>query len=189
MRLFLAINFPPEVRDRLFQATAVMREAEPRIRWVTSPLLHVTLKFLGEQPQEMVPPLMQRVRSAVAGVGAIRASISGVGTFPNFRRPRIVWIGVQGDDRLSRVVERVEGACVDSGLAAEERPFRAHITLGRVRDELRGADAARLEEVARTVRAREETVIGTVDLMESTLSPAGSRYRVVATAPLGRGTT
>src|SRR5262245_37238500 len=100
MRLFLALNLPPELRRDIVNATDGLREGAPDLSWVKEPLLHLTLKFLGEQPEEIV----DRFREVLPAIGARHrepmVQIGGIGAFPNFRRARVVWLGVEPDPRL-----------------------------------------------------------------------------------------
>jgi 2'-5' RNA ligase len=185
VRLFLAINFPAEVRHTLFEATASLRAAAPRLTWVREPMLHLTLKFLDDQSEEMA----NRVADAMRAVGArhrvVEAALGGVGAFPNFRRPRVVWIGVTAEPRLELLHHDVESACEELGFAVDGRPFRPHLTLARVKPKAASTQERRaLSRLARTVTYSEEVVISSVDLMQSESSSQGPHYRVLASAPL-----
>jgi RNA 2',3'-cyclic 3'-phosphodiesterase len=177
MRLFLALNIEPPVRHRCYAATAALRTASPDVRWVDETKLHLTLKFLGEQP-EMVARALPPVLDAAAGRSrAMDLSLSGIGAFPNFRRPRIVWLGVAPDPKLELLHHDVEVACEALGLPVEGRPFRPHVTLGRVET----ADRGTLRDAAKGVRIREASAVHSIDLMLS----AGGQYTVLHASPLG----
>ena len=189
MRLFLAINLDPSVRQAIHDATAPLRDAAPSLSWVREPLLHFTMKFLGEQEEMLVAAL----RAALASVGmrhrTIELELGGIGAFPNLRRPRVVWMGIASEPRLELLHHDVEVACEQLGLPLEGRPFRPHLTLARVRvrpplDELRA-----LARAAKRVDHRETLMVESIDLMQSDLGqPAsGARYTRLAAAPLRRG--
>jgi 2'-5' RNA ligase len=189
MRLFVAINLPPETRDAIYGDAAALRSATTAVRWTAAPSLHVTLKFLGEQAEGLVPDLT----AAMERVGAMHQSwdveTTGFGAFPNFRRPRVVWVGMTGESRLRALANDIDRAFVPFGIAAESRQFRAHLTLGRVKGELSAAESAALGAAARQAVPARGVPVCAIDLMCSELGPGGSRYSIVAAVPLHvRGT-
>ena len=184
MRLFLAANLDADLRTRLHDAAAVLRDAAPGVSWVPSDRLHTTLKFLGEQDASVVP----RVASALATLGDTHDScnirLRGYGAFPNFRRPNVVWIGGEPAEPLVAIAKAIDDACTALGLPREERPFRAHVTLGRVKRPLDRREALRLET---TARARHEAFpwhVGSVEIMLSVLGRSGPTYTVLESVPL-----
>jgi RNA 2',3'-cyclic 3'-phosphodiesterase len=176
MRLFLALNIEAEARRRCYSATAQLRAAAPGVRWVDEGKLHLTLKFLGEQPESLVAQLSTALDGAAERSRAMDLSIGTIGAFPNFRRPRVVWLGVSPDPKLELLHHDVEVACETLGLAVDGRPFRPHITLGRV-----DGTERTLREAAKGVKVRAMSAVSSIDLMLS----AGGRYRVLHAAPLG----
>lgn len=186
MRLFLAINLPHEVRHAIAtEVAAPLQAIAPDLTWVREPALHLTVKFLGEQPPELVPNLVD----ALAVVGqrnkAIEVEIGGVGAFPNFRRPRVVWIGVTPDPKLELLHHDIESACEALGMPLDGKPFRPHLTLARVKP--RAANSITVRKLARAaddVSHVEEVLITSVDLMQSELSSAGARHRLLASTML-----
>jgi RNA 2',3'-cyclic 3'-phosphodiesterase len=175
MRLFLALNLDPEVRRRCYAATQALRAAGPDVRWVDETKLHLTLKFLGEQPESLVPPLSAALDKAASQSRELDLELGAIGAFPNFRRPRIVWLGVAPDPKLELLHHDVEVACETLGLSVDGRPFRPHVTLGRVEKN----DGA-LRQAARGMKIRDVSAVSSVDLMLS----AGGRYRVLHAAAL-----
>jgi RNA 2',3'-cyclic 3'-phosphodiesterase len=189
MRLFVAINLTPETRDAIYADAEALRSATTGIRWTAASSLHVTLKFLGEQPESLVPEL----RAAMEGVSARHRSVdvqtTSFGAFPNFRRPRVVWVGMTGEIELRALANDLGRAFVPLGVAAESREFRAHLTLGRVKGEVSAAESAALSAAARQSVPTRGVPVRTIDLMRSELSPGGSRYSVLVAVPLTvRGT-
>lgn len=185
MRLFLAINLPAEVRTALADAMRPLREAAPALRWVAEPRLHLTVRFLGEQPVGLVPELRAAVDSAVARHGDTPLALGGLGAFPNFRRARVVWLGVAPDPRLELLHHDVEAACVALGLEPEGRAFRPHLTLGRVPERAPEEQLRALQRLVRSFSFEETLEVSSVDLMSSEQSPEGPRYRLLHSSPLG----
>ena len=186
MRLFLAINLPPEVQRAIAtEVAAPLQAIAPGLTWVRDAGLHLTVKFLGEQPPEMVPRLSAALRTVGERNKAIEVEVGGVGAFPNFRRPRVVWIGVSPDPKLELLHHDVESVCEELGLPLDGKPFRPHLTLARVKP--RAADAITLRKLARAAEELthvEEVLITSVDLMQSELSSAGARHRLLASTAL-----
>lgn len=184
MRLFLALNLPAEVRRLAHEAAAPLRAAAATAHWVAETNLHLTLKFLGELPEAAALDVTARVREAAARHAEVSLELGGFGAFPNFRRPRVVWLGVTPDPKLELLHHDVEQACESLGFEVDGRAFRPHVTLGRVKltappDQLRAlANAARAAEVGAAC------TVHSVDLMRSELSAGGSRYAVLAALPL-----
>src|SRR2546423_4236623 len=131
MRLFLALNLSERLRREIWEATTELRGNGPGIKWVAEERLHITLKFIGEQPESAVQPLVDAMRRVGAGHLAPHISVGGIGAFPTFHRPRVIWIGVEPDPRLELLHHDVEIACEKLGYEVEGRPFRPHLTLGR----------------------------------------------------------
>ena len=188
MRLFLAVNFPAAVRRDIRAATAPMRDA-PRDRgavtWLDDDHLHLTLKFLGEQPDASVGPLRAALDAAVSPHAAFTLDVGGMGAFPNLRAPRVVWMGVSQDPKLELLQHDVERACEALGFPLDARAFRPHITLGRTRDRVARDDARAIAAAARGVRFHASAPARSVDLMQSELGPRGARHTVLAALALG----
>ena len=184
MRLFIAINFHEELRTALHQAMEPLRAAAPDIRWVDAPRIHLTMKFLGEQPETAVPPLMEMLARIGARYDPIPLELGGLNAFPNLRQPRVVWLGVKADPKLELLHHDVETACAELGHPVEGRAYRPHVTLGRVRD--RAAHPARIAAAARAIVYEATTSADSLDLMVSEHVDRAPRYRRVGSAPLDR---
>lgn len=127
MRLFIAIELPDEVKRGL----VAPRRGIPGVRWVPQEQIHLTLLFLGEVGEEQVAPLC-RALAEVSGA-PFTLTLSGTGCFPNNRRPRVFWVGLDPQPALDRLAEGVKRAAESCGITTEERPFTPHITLARIR--------------------------------------------------------
>ena len=184
MRLFLAINLTPDVRRDILDATTPLREIAPEASWLDEPRLHLTLKFLGEQ----TPDRLEAISSAVSGVAArhrtLAMSLGGIGAFPNFRRARIVWMGVEQEPRLELLHHDIEVAYETLGFELEGRPFRPHLTLARLKHQLPEERLRELSRAAKRVDFQTECDVQSIDLMQSELLPAGASYRCLVAAPL-----
>lgn len=184
MRLFIAVNLPQDVRRALWDAVAPLRERRFPVRWVQPEGLHVTLKFLGEVARERESALRDAIARAVGDMRQFPLGLSGFGAFPTLERPRVVWAGCEPAPPLELVQHALEREMQELGFPLEGRPFRPHITIGRVRrDAKRRALAGFADAVAPLVHEAAVTVTS-VDLMESRLSPAGATYTCRQTVDL-----
>ena len=136
MRLFVAIVPPPAVTAGLDALTAPLRPAWPDLRWTSQEAWHVTLAFLGEVRDEVLPELTERLERAARRHRAQSLAISGGGAFPSPSRARVVWAGLDGDrPALAALAASVAAGARRAGAPSpdEGRRFRAHITLARLR--------------------------------------------------------
>jgi len=184
MRLFVSLELPAVLREGL--RAACERGRRGGVLWVPAENVHLTLKFLGEVQYRLVPELKAAVAAVAGGAAPFDLSLAGAGCFPSARAPRVIWVGVdRGADEATALAVAVERALAPLGFAAEARPFRAHLTIGRVKEEKSGAAtcATKLKGLASFAAppARTEALA----LMKSTLMPAGSAYDEVARFPLG----
>jgi 2'-5' RNA ligase len=185
MRLFFAIELGDDLLDLLDETTATLRSEAPELAWVGREKQHLTLKVLGDVDEASLPGLTAAADRAAARHPPLEMVVREVGAFPNFRRARVVWIGVEQEPRLELLHHDLELACESEGFEVEGRPFRPHITLARVRTALPVERLRGLARVARTVRLKATVPVERITLFESTLAPSGARYRRVHAAPLG----
>ncbi len=185
MRLFIAIELAEALRSALDHAIGPLRAAEPALAWVPADKLHLTMKFLGDAGEEDAARLAAAAASVAERHAAFEMTLGGVGAFPNLRRPRVVWMAVEPDARLELLHHDLEIACAAAGYEVEGRPFRPHITLGRVHGPLPPDRARALARAARRVAFAATTDVDSLALLASMPDPTGSRYRRVHAAPLG----
>ena len=182
-RLFFAVPVSDEVRAGIVE---IQRQLAPALRgmvkWVEPENLHVTLKFIGNVPAHVVDKIRQIGEAAAAIACPVELVAEGFGAFPSLRRPRVLWVGLGGDvEPLAVLAGELDRRLAEAGIAQpENRPFTAHITLGRMRRGARPPDlsemASRLERVRLGLAPCSEFV-----LMRSHLKPTGPVYEVVQT--------
>jgi RNA 2',3'-cyclic 3'-phosphodiesterase len=131
MRLFLAVPLPSTVQQRLASGLQVLRRALPPARWVRPEGIHVTLKFLGEQPETLVAALDREVPEALQTLAPVTVKLEGGGFFPNPRRARVAWVGGQAEG-LVEWARALDTIAARHGIAPEDRPFSLHLTLARL---------------------------------------------------------
>lgn len=176
MRLFIAVELPAPVRDNLAAAQDALRAVAVNVRWVRPEAIHLTLAFLGE----VLAARLQDLVAALAGLrdatpGPIALEARGLGTYPSRGQPRVIWAGLAGDlGALERLREAVAQAVRGAGFALDDRPWRPHLTLGRVQGGGLGTARTAITRDARTSYGAFE--VRAVHLMESELLPGGARY-------------
>lgn len=184
MRLFIALNLPPAERRAVWTATAPLRDGTRGVSWVGEARQHLTMKFLGEQPAATVPALRDAMADVAQRNRALALELDGIGAFPNWSAPRVLWVGVPETPPLELLHHDMEAACAELGHPLDGRPFRSHVTIGRVKRPMARAEARALAATARAVRYSSVARVSTVDLMSSALSAAGPKYAVLAALPL-----
>ncbi len=162
-----------------------MRAAAPAVAWTAGDRLHLTIKFLGDVEESRVPGLRDAAAQVASRQRPQTIRLGGLGAFPNLRSPKIIWLGVAADGSFELLHHDLESSCAELGHEVEGRPFRPHLTLGRVKRALDRSTARALAVAARTVGLSRSVAVRSVDLMASTLGERGRQYTVVAEIPLG----
>lgn len=188
MRLFIALPLSSEIEiylDKLIETLKNNCDRSASVKWVKPGNIHLTVKFLGETDPCKVDGIIEALNLSVIGNLPINSAINRIGAFPNLSRPRIIWAGLHGgNDELVELAAKVDSAVSRLGFQREERPFKAHLTLARVRDS-RG--------IQRLASFMKEFDLKPVDLcldklvlFESNLTPRGPIYRRLHELPLGQ---
>ncbi|MDB4875639.1 MAG: uncharacterized protein JWM41_2085 [Gemmatimonadetes bacterium] len=168
-------------------ATTSLRESAPDAAWVVEERLHLTLKFLGKQPADRLPAIEAAVACVAGQHRELLMTLGGISAFPNFRRARVVWLGVMQESRLELLHHDVEVAFDELGFELDGRPFRPHVTLARVQTPLHEARLKEMRRVAKQTDYRSEFIVRSIDLMQSDLSTAGPAYTTLVAAALRSG--
>jgi len=182
-RLFVAIWPPADIVAGLQAVVAGLGRGLPAraVRWTRPEQIHLTLNFLGAIESGRIPGIESALRTACGGCGRHKVRVAGLGCFPDRRRPRIVWAGLAGDLRpVENLGKAIAAGFLACGCVGEERPFHAHLTIGRV-SPLDAAGRRRVAEVLAGEQDRDfgEWEVERVDLMQSVLSQQGAAYSVV----------
>jgi len=188
IRAFIAIDLSPEILQRLEQVSVQLKtrlEGVP-VRWVLVDNIHLTLKFLGDVSLANVEMLKKILKTEVNEHHAFEISVGGLGAFPSPHRPRVVWVGLEAPSELMAVQNGVESAMARLGYAREERPFSAHLTLGRVSRNAMGRDERLIGDAIEAIKLGFLGVarVNEVHLYKSDLHPNGAVYTRLSTASL-----
>ncbi len=175
IRTFIAISVPEEVKKRISDLQSNLKRYGAYIKWISSDSMHITLKFLGDVEESGIDTIAEAVREASSSQQPFTISVSSTGIFPNIRRPRVFWVGVEkGKEILISLAAKIEKACSELGFDPEKRSFSAHLTLGRVKS---------LKNIDDTLSAMNSTGfqggsfrVEEIIVMKSELNPRGAKY-------------
>jgi RNA 2',3'-cyclic 3'-phosphodiesterase len=176
MRSFIAIEIPDEIKKGMAEIQLRLKGQGVDASWTRPEGIHLTLKFLGEVLEAKVPEIQASLTEAAARRGGFRLEVTGVGTFPDPKNARVVWIGVSdGSGKLAALETAVEEAMAGIGFEREARKFIPHLTLGRIRY-IRSPDLwLRSLDAVKDARLPAFEV-RTVSLMKSELTRSGALY-------------
>lgn len=193
MRLFIALDIDDSIRECIQRFLEGVRGFAPDVRWVKPESLHVTLKFIGEQPPEAIERMRQSLSKIQ--VASFEIAFRGYGFFPTPKAPRVFWIGIEGA-QLAALAEQIDDSTARLGVSKEDHPFSPHLTLaragrsgapGRQKGDRPNLKFKRLQE---KLGALPSPDFGTMTarqffLYQSKLSPSGSQYTKLERFPLG----
>jgi RNA 2',3'-cyclic 3'-phosphodiesterase len=195
MRIFVALETPNSVRDRIAQFIEDVRELAANAGWVRPESLHVTLKFIGEKS----PAEVEKIKHMLAGISGQQrfdVAVRGCGFFPSAKSARVFWVGIEENPRLKNLANAVDEAVCKAGIPREEHEFNPHLTLARAGSgapqRLRSDRKKRVfEKLQERLAKMDNFEFGTMTasefiLFESKLSPSGAHYATLARFPLAQ---
>lgn len=188
IRLFIAVSLPPNVKKSIGDLSVRLQKgmqftgAHPT--WVKPDLLHITMAFLGWQKPDRVDDAKAAMNAAAPSCVPITLSAGGVELFPDWRNPRVIAMGLHGAiPQLSALYKCLGDECRARGFEVDERPFRPHLTLARIKSQKGLAGVRDLAKSHEKVTAGSFEV-HSLDLYQSVLQPEGPTYTLLATVPL-----
>jgi 2'-5' RNA ligase len=185
VRLFVAAELPFDLRERFVSLQEVLASAHLPVRWVRPEGIHLTLKFLGETEQPRLDGLKAVLREAGRDIRPFSLEAAGAVTFPERGAPRLIWVEVLGDlAAAQRLAGAIDAATSRIGFPSENREYRPHLTLGRVKGPGRGDWRLRVEQAGPRASGRFE--VTEYVLFESRLGPGGAVYTSLERFALGR---
>ena len=183
IRIFIAFELPEAQKASLRNLQSELKKQGGNVRWVRPEGIHLTLKFLGDVDENQIDEIDTATKNAANDIAAMKIQIKGTGAFPNFRRPRVFWVGVnEPSGNLSALADEIEEQLAQVGFQKEQRAFKPHLTLGRVKDS-RGLDT-----VIKHIQTEEfdggSFTAHKLVLMQSQLKPTGAEYTPLRTIEL-----
>jgi 2'-5' RNA ligase len=186
MRLFVAMDIPEGIKEVISSALGGCRDRMEGVRWVKPENIHLTVKFIGDYPEEKLGRLVEEIRKAALRSPKVSALLGGCGAFPSQSKARVIWVDMRkGGEEAAIVARKVDSRLGKIGVKREKRPFRGHLTLGRLKrpkdcSDLLGRIEENLQELAEMPFAIEEVV-----LFRSILSSKGPTYVPLQRIELG----
>ena len=187
LRAFIAVELPLEIRKTVCAATSKLQnDIGPLIRWVPIENMHLTLKFLGDVSPSNVELLSQMLRAEMELFNCFDLHLNGLGSFPNLKRPRVIYVGMQDPAALEALQRGIESASSRLGYGAEERGFSPHLTIGRVKQNVTATEQQAIRHALADTKIDSlgTARVNSVELFKSDLKPTGSVYTRLYSAPL-----
>lgn len=188
IRTFIAIEISNEVSKKIQKIQSELKPLiKARVSWPKCENIHLTLKFLGDVSLDKIDSIKEELKKACKRLSPLEMSLGGIGTFPNFRRPRVIWLGVnRGSQELIQLAGSVENAMKKLGFSPERRKFTPHLTLGRIRQ-----GGINLEDIEPKLAKYNKPDIPIIKvekfvLIKSELHPKGAIYTTLEEFSLGR---
>ena len=180
-RAFIAVEVP--FSSELEKFSSSVKGSGASVKLVDLANVHITLKFLGDIPEEKVPAIEEAMKNAVSGIKPFTMRMKGAGAFPNLSRISVIWAGLEGADRLTVIAEQLEKNLKHMDFEPEKRKFSPHVTVARTRHSLN------LKELAEVIKDWElgdfgEILVDKIILKKSVLRPEGPVYSDVSIVPL-----
>jgi RNA 2',3'-cyclic 3'-phosphodiesterase len=184
IRAFIAITPPTTLQQTMAEIRQVFQCLSLPWRWVTPDHIHLTLRFLGNVPDESVTLLLQAMEQAAQGQTAFPLRAKALGCFPHPARPRVLWVGLDDSSQtLGRLNERLMAALTPLGFPPEDRPFHPHLTLARVQNRI---SSSQLLSMLQTYQNRDfgEFLVTQLHLVKSQLQRGGALHTILRSVTL-----
>lgn len=181
MRLFIALPVSGEVKKIFLNWSGQLAKKIPGapIKWTAASQCHITVEFLGDIPGNRIAELVSLITEAVRGFRPFKFAFKNIGAFPGWNNPNAVVLYANGDDGAARLRSILNKSLQKAGFVKNSRPWKPHLTLGRVK-----GDVQLSKEWREAAVPTASWTAGRLELVESELSPGGSKYRLVKEFPL-----
>jgi len=175
LRTFIALELTEEVHRQLGQIQDELKKSGADVKWVNPSGIHLTLKFLGQVSLDLIEEIKKALDQLAKEHKSFQLSISQLGAFPKVEYPRVIWVGIdQGKEKAIELAQGLEQRLINLGFLPEKRPFKPHLTLGRVRS---NRNRQQLKELLQsTTFSQSPMQANTLTLFKSTLTPQGAIY-------------
>ena len=184
IRAFICIELPDDIKEKLGRLQADLKALGQSVRWTRTDGIHLTLKFLGDIEQEVVPNIVEQISEAAQQISPFEIQVKDVGAFPNFKKPRVFWIGIdEQSGALAHIQTAIESNLASLGFEKEQRRFSPHLTIGRVKtSEGLNSISSALEQMKLKVMSFSAKQ---VVVMQSQLQPTGAVYTPLHVIKIG----
>lgn len=190
LRTFIAVDFPIEIKEKIESITTYFKTQLPpkAIKWVDPNNMHLTLKFMGETPADQLDPIKNALQKVASGFPVFTIEVVNLGMYPNPNMPRVIWLGISGEEKLISLLKQLEGALQEVGIQPEKRLFSPHLTIARVR---RKSSKETAKDIGQTLSQFTVSTLGFIQVNEivyyqSELTPQGPNYTILQSSPLNQ---
>lgn len=174
VRTFIAIEISDSVREKIAALQENLKKAGERISWTKPGNIHLTLKFLGDVEENQIEAIADAVNRSAKGIRSFSYQVRNLGAFPNIRRARVLWVGVENKtDELTELANRLEDELSKIGFKKEKHKFKPHLTIGRVKSRLGEQFIKRFEKLD---FSENEVRVEEINVIKSDLKPTGAIY-------------
>jgi len=188
IRSFIALELPSSIQSEIIWQTTILREHYPNpiIRWVKQGNIHLTLKFLGDISETDIEFLAKSLAHEASQVDQFSISFTNLGIFPNPKKPRIIWIGINSPASLGEFQSKIEALTSRNGIQIEPRPFSPHITLGRIAKNHSMLNIENLIVDIGSINVSDIDMVNicAIKIFKSDLKPDGPVYTAIHNIPL-----
>lgn len=188
MRMFVAVNLTSVAKREIERLSKQLAATRLPVRWVPRENYHLTVRWLGEQPEAARPRIVDVLADSAARAAPFDIRFGSVGAFPSPRRPRVIWIAIDAGPALRVLRDELERSLAAVGFARDGRSFRPHVTLGRAASDASPASFRSFATSTPELTIDGAVTIRSLDLMRSRLLPDGAQYERLDRLNLGRGT-
>ena len=189
IRSFVAIELPDELKRELSQLEAQLKSSEqPWVKWVNPHSIHLTLKFLGNIAVGRIGEITRTIEEATQGIPLFHLEVRDLGVFPNLKRVQVAWVGISGEvDKLGQLQQRIESNLERLGFPPESRPFTAHLTLARLRNQASLDERQRFGQLIADAGFQAGTIeVDAISLMRSQLTREGAIHSRISLVGLNK---
>lgn len=183
VRSFIALELTPEIQKELARIQNELKKSAADVKWVKPDGIHLTLKFLGNVSLNLIEEIKKIIDRMAGEHKRFELKIGGLSAFPNIEHPRVIWVGIElGFDKSAQLTKELEKYLIKLGFLPEKRPFKPHLTLGRVRSP---RNRTQLKELLQSTTLLSKTIqVEKLVLFKSTLTPQGAIYEPLHEAKL-----
>jgi RNA 2',3'-cyclic 3'-phosphodiesterase len=177
IRSFLVFELPPEIKDHVRRISEDLKKSKLDVRWVKPDKIHLTIVFLGDVREGDISAIGREIEKVCFGFHPFDFSLKGLGLFPDMKRPRILWVGYEGDvERITSLRDVLQERLTSFEIKEEKRQFKPHLTLGRFRNP--GRVDAKLDEIMARHEGLSSPTFQASELVlfKSELKPQGPEY-------------
>lgn len=190
MRTFIAVDFSPKIINKITEIIKYFKTQTPQkaIKWVAPEHLHLTIKFLGDVPENKIDQIKGLIKATLNNENGSEIEVDGLGMYPNPHMPRVIWLGIEGTERLREIHNKLDTELQKADIPPDNRSFSPHLTIARIR---RRADKETVKEIGETLSSFNVGSLGNCNinniiLYKSELTPEGPEYTALLSSPLNK---